>query len=94
MNLFDAINHAMTAIATGGFSTKNASIAYWNSPYIEYVLSLFMCIGATNMTLVYFFLNGKFSKLYKDEEVRWFYAIVLIATLITAIWIYANGMVD
>lgn len=94
MNLFDAINHAMTAIATGGFSTKNASIAYWNSPYIEYTLSLFMCIGATNMTLVYFFLNGKFSKLYKDEEVRWFYAIVLIATLITAIWIYANGMVD
>ena len=94
MNLFDAINHAMTAIATGGFSTKNASIAYWNSPYIEYVLSLFMCIGATNMTLVYFFLNGKFSKLYKDEEVRWFYAIVLIATLITAIWIYTNGMVD
>ena len=85
MDLFDAINHAMTAIATGGFSTKNSSIAYWNSPYIEYTLSLFMCIGATNMTLVYFFLNGKFSKLYKDEEVRWFYAIVLIATLITAL---------
>lgn len=93
MNLFDAINHSMTCMATGGYSTKNASVAYWNSPYTEYLLSIFMCIGATNMTLIYFFLNGKFGKLFKDEEVRWFYGIVVIAVSITTAWVYSNGMV-
>lgn len=93
MDLYDAVNHAMTCMATGGYSTKNASIAYWNSPYIEYVISIFMCIGATNMTLIYFFLNGKFSKLLKDEEVRWFYVIVITVTLIVTAWLYLKGIV-
>ena len=67
MNLYDAVNHAFTAISTGGYSTKNASIAYWNSSYIEYVITIFMFIGATNMTLVYFCFNGNVKKLIKDE---------------------------
>lgn len=73
MNLYDAVNHAFTAISTGGYSTKNASIAYWNSSYIEYVITIFMFIGATNMTLVYFCFNGNVKKLIKDEEFRWFF---------------------
>ena len=92
MNLFDAINHAMTCLATGGFSTKAAGIAYWQSPYVEYILSVFMCIGATNMTLVYLFFSGKFDKLLKDEEVRWFYAIVAIAVVVVTAWLYCKGI--
>ena len=54
MNLFDAVNHAMTTFATGGFSTKNASIGYFESPLIQYTIILFMIISATNFTLTYF----------------------------------------
>lgn len=93
MDVYDAVNHSMTCMSTGGYSTKNASIAYWNSPYIEYTISIFMCVGATNMTLIYFFMNGKFMKLLKDEETIWFYAIVVIAVAVTFSWIYFNGIV-
>ena len=91
MDLFDAVNHGMTCIATGGFSTKSASVSYWNSPYVEYVLATFMCIGATNMTLIYFVFKGRFGKLLRDEETRWFYAIVAVAVLVTTVYLYANG---
>ena len=93
MDVYDAVNHSMTCMSTGGYSTKNASIAHWNSPYIEYIISIFMCIGATNMTLIYFFMNGKVMKLLKDEETIWFYAIVVLAVAVTFIWIYFNGIV-
>ena len=59
MNWFDSICHALTATSTGGFSTKQASIAYFNSPYIEYVLSIFMFISGINFILMLTFLKGK-----------------------------------
>lgn len=92
MNLYDAINHAMTTMATGGYSTKNASIAYWNSAYIDYTITIFMCIGATNMTLIYFFFNGKFDKLLKDEETRWFYIFVIATMFIVTAWLVYKGL--
>ena len=82
MNTFDACCHAFTTMSTGGFSTKNASIAYWNSTYINYVLAIFMLIGSINFTLWYFFFKGSMKKLFKDEEFKWFLCIILIATLI------------
>ncbi|MEG1748959.1 MAG: TrkH family potassium uptake protein [Tannerellaceae bacterium] len=91
MDLFDAINHAMTTMATGGYSTKNASIAYWNSAYIDYMITIFMCIGATNVTLIYFCLNGKPSKLFNDEETRWFYSFVAIIIIVVTAWLLYNG---
>ena len=92
MNLYDAINHAMTTMATGGYSTKNSSIAYWNSAYIDYTITIFMCIGATNMALIYFSFNGKFSKLYKDEETRWFYIFVIGTMLIVTFYLMLKGL--
>ncbi len=94
MNWFDAINHSLTCVSTGGYSTKNMGLAYWNSPYMEYIITIFMCIGSTNMTLLYFLFNGKVKKLWRDEETRWFYAIVALATFVTMAWIYGNGMVN
>ena len=92
MDLFDAVNHAMTTIATGGFSTRNASVGYWDSPYVEYVIAIFMCVGATNMTLIYLAFKGQLGKLWRDEETRWFYAIVACAVLITALYLYTRGI--
>ena len=53
MDLFDAICHSFTTMATGGYSTKQASIAYWDSAYIQYVVIIFMFIAGTNFGLLY-----------------------------------------
>lgn len=83
MNTFDSACHALTTMSTGGYSTKQASIAYWNSPYLEYVLTLFMFIGGVNFSLIFFLLKGVPSKLIKDEEFRWYAIIcILFATVI------------
>lgn len=72
MGVFDAICHSLTTMATGGYSTKQASIAYWNSPYIHYVITLFMFLAGTNFTLSYFALHGRFGKIWSNEEFRWY----------------------
>ncbi len=72
MGLFDAICHSLTTMATGGYSTKQASIAYWNSPYLHYVITFFMFLAGTNFTLAYFAMHGQVRKIWKDEEFRWY----------------------
>ena len=73
---------------------ENASIAYWNSDYVEYIITIFMFVGATNITLVYFFFNGKLKKVFTDEETRWFFWFVLIITAMSVAWIMYKGIVD
>lgn len=80
VDLFDAVNHSFTTMATGGYSTKQASVAYWNSPYIHYVITLFMFIAGANFTLAYSALAGKFERVYKDEEFKYY---VLFAAVFT-----------
>uniref|UniRef100_UPI003216FFFC TrkH family potassium uptake protein n=1 Tax=uncultured Draconibacterium sp. TaxID=1573823 RepID=UPI003216FFFC len=70
MTFFDAINHSFTTMATGGFSTKQASVAHWPSPFIQYVIIIFMFLAGTNFTLSYFAIKGKFSIVLKDEEFK------------------------
>ena len=91
MNLFDACCHAFTTMSTGGFSTKNINIAYWNSTYIDSVISIFMLIGAINFTLWYFFFKGNFKRLFKDEEFRWFLSIIIITTLVITTYLSFNN---
>ena len=88
MGWFDAVNHAMSASATGGFSTRNASLAYFQSPLIEYMTCLFMFIGGTNFTLIYFGFKGRFDKLYRNEEFRVFMFVVLFFVILVALSIY------
>ncbi|WP_297091667.1 potassium transporter TrkG [uncultured Draconibacterium sp.] len=90
MSFFDAICHSFTTMATGGFSTKQASIAHWPSPFIQYVIIIFMFLAGTNFTLSYFAIKGKFSVAYKDEEFKYysfftlgFTALIFIGLLIT-----------
>lgn len=97
MDAFDALNHALTTVSSGGYSTKNSSIAYWNSPYIEYLIAIFMCISATNISLIYFTLKGQGKKMLNNEVFRWFYSFVLVATLSVTVWLVVsryNGAIE
>lgn len=86
MNFFDAICHALTTLATGGYSTKNASIAYWSSPAIHYTIILFMIIAGTNFSLLYELLIRKHKKkLLHDEEFRTYIYSIIGTTLIISI---------
>lgn len=85
MGFFDSICHAMSALATGGYSTKNAGVAFWNSSYIEYVLIIAMFIGGINFSLLYFFFKGSPKKLFKDEEFRWYFWICTVFIVVIAV---------
>jgi trk system potassium uptake protein TrkH len=91
MDFYDALNHALTTLSTGGYSTRNASIAHWGSAYIEYVVTVFMFVGSVNMTLLYFLVKGNPGKLFADEEVKWFFFFVLTVVAISAAWLLYNG---
>lgn len=69
MNLFDALCHAFGTMATGGFSTQNTSIAEY-SPYIQYVVIVFMILAGTNFTIHYHALHGRFKRVWENEEYR------------------------
>ncbi len=85
MSLFDAINHSFTTMATGGFSTKNASIAYYTSPFIQYVIIVFMFFAGTNFTLHYYALHGKFGFLKHNNEFRFYAFFIVLCTIIIAV---------
>ena len=82
MPLFDAVCHSFATMATGGFSTKQASIAFWPSPYIQYVIILFMFLAGTNFTLTYFAIRGKFKPILKDEEFKYYGFITIGFTVL------------
>lgn len=82
MTFFDAINHSFTTMATGGYSTKQASVAYWNSPFIQYVIIFFMFVAGTNFTLSYSAITGKFDKVFKNEEFKYYVLFIVIFTAI------------
>lgn len=87
MESFDSFAHSMTIIATGGFSTKNMSIGHFNSVYIEFVTIFFMLISALPFLLLFQFSKGKFLELLKNSQVRFFFMIVFVLTLITTFWL-------
>jgi len=80
MNWFQAINHAMTTVATGGFSTEATSIAEFNSPAIEWVSIIFMALSATTFLFVIRIIRGQTHILRQNHEVYWFYSILVAST--------------
>jgi len=95
MGIFDSINHALCTAATGGFSTKNASIGYFNSHSIEYVITFFMFLSGINYGLLFFVLfRARLRKLADDTEFKWFAAILLIFTVIVAVSLYISTPYD
>jgi len=89
MSGFDAVTHAMTTIATGGFSTHDASVGYFNSPAIDATATMFMLIGGMPFVLYLQALRGAPLRLIRDSQVRWFLATVVIAVL--SMWFYLEG---
>jgi len=91
MSIFDAINHSMSNIATGGFSTKNNSLAYWNSiPQIQYIIIFFMILAGTNYLLIYSAFIGKFKKLFNNTEFIWYLSFIAIFVLVTTLVLFFN----
>tara|TARA_Y100000991_G_scaffold6546_1_gene5094 strand:- start:239 stop:1420 length:1182 start_codon:yes stop_codon:yes gene_type:complete len=89
MSFFDALNHSMSNIATGGFSTKNESLAYWNSiPSVQYIVIFFMILAGTNYLLIYSAIIGNFKKLFTNTEFLWYVSFILIFVIVTSFCIY------
>ncbi|MDD3580057.1 MAG: TrkH family potassium uptake protein [Desulfobacca sp.] len=88
MSLFDALCHTFGTMATGGFSTKNASIAYYDSAYIQTVITIFMLIAGINFSLHFQLLRGKPLIMWRNPECRFFLGLFLIFGLITTISVY------
>ncbi len=87
LSFYDAVNHGLTTISTGGFSTKNASMAHF-SPAIQWWTVLFMFFAGINYTVIYFGLQGKFSRVWASEEFRAYFFTVLILIILVSINIY------
>ncbi len=81
MNLFDAVCHSFATMATGGFSTKNDSIAGF-LPYSQYIIILFMILAGTNFTLHYFAFHGQIKKVFKNDEFKTYLSIIAVVTVI------------
>ena len=81
MDAFDAACHTLSAISTGGFSTRQASIAFFNSPYTEYVITVLMFLGGTNFMLIYTFFTRFSRSVFREEEFRWYTAIIILFTI-------------
>ena len=94
MSLFDAANHSMATLSTGGFSTKNASIAHWNNqPLIQYIIMVFMFLAGANFVLSYFAFKGKVQKVLRDEEFKYYGTLILIFAVMVAGVIYFRAQV-
>lgn len=94
MGLFDAVCHSLTTMATGGYSTKQASVAHWNSAYVDYVICLFMFIAGVNFSNVYCISVGRFKKVFNDEEFRWYTTLVIGATCLVFVAMISSGLID
>ena len=91
MTPFDAINHAMASIATGGFSTSDSSLANWQQPAVHWVAVVFMLSGALPFTLYVATLRGNRRALIKDHQVRGFIGFLLLTWLIFGTWLWAHS---
>lgn len=88
MGTFDSICHAFATTGTGGFSTKQASIAYYDSAYFEYIIAIFMTISGINFTMLLLFVNRKFKKFFANTELKWYLISVGLFTLVITAGLY------
>ena len=91
MSFFNALNHGLTTIATGGFSTKNESMAYFDSPLIQYTIIIFMFIAGINYSLIYASLRGQFKRVYQSDEFKVYVLFVLFSIAIVTCFMYSNN---
>ncbi|MFZ5790597.1 MAG: TrkH family potassium uptake protein [Pseudomonadota bacterium] len=86
MPAFDAVAHAMATLATGGFSTHDASIAYYQNPAIEWIITFFMLIAGMTFVLLARAARGDFAWLWQDDQTRWYLCFILAFVLGMTAW--------
>ncbi len=95
MSFFDAINHSMSNIASGGFSTKNQSLGYWNdNPLVQYIVIFFMFLAGTNFVLSYFGFKFNFKKIIEDDEFKIYSLFIVGFTTAIVLILYFNPSLD
>ena len=91
MTPFDAVNHTFATVATGGFSTRNASIAAFPSPAIQWIIIFFMAAAGVNFTLHFHLLHGRIGQYGRDAEFRWYVGILALGAGMAALALYTHG---
>lgn len=82
MNLFDSLTHTFGTVATGGYSTKNTGVAYFNSAYFDAVITVFMILAGINFSLHFWLITGKIKTLLRDSELKGYLGIIIISVII------------
>ena len=93
MNFFDALNHAMSVVATGGFSSRNASVAAFESPLIETILMIFMVVSSLHFGLIYASFASRSFKIFKNPVTRFYLCTILICSLLVATNLLTSGTI-
>ena len=91
MSLFDSVAHAMTTIATGGFSTHNDSIGYFNNPNIEIIATIFIILGSIPFIAYLKFIKGNRKIFYQDIQIKGLVYLFLLSTLIMFLYLFFNN---
>lgn len=94
MTWFDSATQAMSACSTCGFSTKNASIGFWNSPTIEVILIIAMTLSAIHFGILYASFTGRKNNIFRSEVVRTFIGMMTIISVVISVSLLLNGTYD
>ena len=92
MSLYDALCHTFGTMATGGFSTRNASIAHYDSAYVDWVIILFMFLAGCNFALHYQWLTGNVRGVWRNSEFRFFVVVLAVAIVLVSSATYFGGV--
>lgn len=90
MSGYDALNHALTTMATGGFSTKNESAAFF-SPQLQYIMVVFMFLSGVNFSLHYLALRGRFRQVFQSDELKVYLGLVVVMSIIVFALVSQQG---
>ena len=87
MSFYEAVNHALTTMSTGGFSTRNGSVAEF-APHFHYIILVFMFIAGVNYTVIYYGLKGRFRKVWSSDEFKAYITIVFLIILLVTLFLF------
>lgn len=85
MPFFDAVCHSFSTISTGGFTTRNEGLAVFSTPFIKVIITIFMFIAGTNMTIIYFWIKRNFSKVFSNNEYKYYLIICIVFSIIVSV---------
>lgn len=94
MSWFDSVNTAMSTVATGGFSTKNNSIAFWNNAWIESVVMMFMVLSGIHFGLIFGTISGKSKNIFTSEVSRYYLLCIAVVAVVIALSLWGNHTYD